>query len=139
MNKTNADRLARGVFVGSFLLAAAIGLSGCLVPTHVLSDADGGKIRAVDVGDEVLIRLSGNASTGFQWERTAPIAFADTPLEPIREGSYKGLGSALGIPGFFSFRYSAVRQGTVTLTFTYLRTWEDEPPLATYTVVIWVR
>lgn len=139
MNKTNADRLARGVFVGTFLLAAAVGLSACLVPTHVLSDADGGKIRAVDVGDEVLIRLSGNASTGFQWERTAPIAFADTPLEPIREGSYKSLGSALGIPGFFSFRYSAVRQGTVTLTFTYLRTWEDEPPLATYTVVIWVR
>lgn len=139
MNKANADRFARGVFVGGFLLAAAVALSGCLVPTHVLSDVDGGKIRAVDVGDEVLIRLYGNASTGFQWERTAPIAFAETPLEPVREGRYRSLGSALGSPGFFSFRYSTVRQGTVTLTFTYLRAWEDEPPLATYTVVIWVR
>jgi len=139
MNKRNAARFVRGVFVGTFLLATAVSLSGCLVPTHVLSDADGGKIRAVDVGDDVLIRLSGNASTGFHWERTAPTAFAETALEPIREGSYKSLGSPLGSPGLFCFRYSAVRQGTVTLTFTYLRTWEDEPPLATYAVVIWVR
>jgi len=137
MNRTNAERLPRGIVFAVFLLAVALGLSGCLVSMHVLTDD--GKIQAVDVGDDILIRLSGNATTGFQWERTSPIALEGTPLEPVEEGSYKSLGSMPGSPGLFSFRYSAVSQGTVTLTFAYLRPWEDEPPLATYTVVIWAR
>lgn len=139
MKRTNADRLPRGIFFAVFLLAVALGLSGCLVSMHVLTDADDGKIQAVDVGDDILIQLSGNASTGFQWERTSPIALEGTPLEPVEEGSYKSLGSMPGSPGLFSFRYSAANQGTVTLTFAYLRAWEGEPPLATYTVVIWAR
>ena len=117
MKRTNADRLPRGIFLAVFLLAVALGLSGCLVSMHVLTDADDGKIQAVDVGDDILIQLSGNASTGFQWERTSPIALEGTPLEPVEEGTYKSLGSMPGSPGLFSFRYSAANQGTVTLTF----------------------
>ena len=139
MNRANPDRLLRGILGTVFLLAVALGLSGCLVSMHVLTDADDGRIQAVDVGDDILIRLSGNASTGFQWERASPITLEGTPLEPVEEGSYQSLGSMSGSPGRFSFRYRAVSQGTATLTFAYLRPWEDEPPLATYTVVIWAR
>ena len=135
----DAGWLLRGMLVVAFLLAAISGLSGCLISTHVLTDADAGTIQAVDVGDGILIRLSGNAATGFQWERTSPTALEGTPLEPGEEGSYNSLGSAPGSPGLFSFRYSTVSQGTVTLIFAYRRPWEDEPPLATYTVVIWAR
>lgn len=139
MSRKSAGRLPRGIFLVAFLLPAMYGLSGCLVSTHVLTNADDGTIQAVDVGDDILIRFSGNASTGFQWERTSPTTLEGTPLEPVEEGSYESLGSAPGSPGLFSFRYSAVSQGTVTLAFAYRRPWEDEPPLATYAVVIWAR
>jgi len=139
MNGMSAVCLRRRIFVVAFLVAVAFGLSGCLVSTHVLTDDDNGKIEAVDLGDGILIRLSGNASTGFQWERTSPTDLEGSPLEPIEEGSYGSLGSAVGSPGLFSFRYNAIGPGTVTLTFAYRQPGEDEPPVATYTVVIWVR
>ena len=99
MNRTDVNGLPRGIVFAVFLLAVALGLSGCLVPVLVLTDADDGKIQTVDVGDHILIRLSGDASTGFQWERASPTALEGTPLAPVEEGSYRSLGSMPGSPG----------------------------------------
>jgi predicted secreted protein len=139
MTAQSTGRSVRVALTALVSFCIACGLTGCLVSTYVLTDADAGTIQVIDVADHIVIHLSGNASTGFQWERVAPPALDDSPLEAVEEGSYESLGSAPGSPGVFTFGYEAVNEGTLSMTFAYRRPWEDEPPLATFTVVIWVR
>jgi len=133
-----APRCVRGSLT-ALLLIASIGLSACLHSAHVLTYGDDGTILAVDVGDVIFIRLSGNASTGYLWERTAPTPFESEPLAIVVEGDYESLGHAPGSPGLFTFGYAAATAGTITLAFAYRRPWENDPPLSTYSVAVWVR
>jgi len=130
---------ARRLTVVTVVLLVAVGLGGCLPSVHALTEADHGRLVVVEVGDEIVIRLSGNASTGYQWERSSPTEFESTALAPIAEADYESLGSAPGSPGLFTFRYIAVERGTVTLQFEYRRPWEDEPPLDRISIVLWAR
>jgi len=128
---------------GALLLVVllAIGLAGCRLFPVVVTDADAGSIHAVDVGDTVEVRLPGNASTGYEWIRTAPDPLDGHPLEIIEEGAYKVGTSGIhpvGEPGEFRFRYRAVDHGTMTLVFAYRRPWEPEP-IEVLSFVVWVR
>jgi predicted secreted protein len=135
----NRSWIARRTLLVACLTFAAIGLGGCRQATHTLTAADSGSLVIVDRGDVIAIRLSGNVSTGYLWERTAPDALVGAPLSPLDEGEYESLGSAPGSPGLFVFRYAAVESGTVTLRFVHHRTWEDEPPLGEVAFVVWVQ
>jgi predicted secreted protein len=136
MKRSTATRCI--LFV-AWIAVAAIGLGGCLRTTHALTEADDGSLVIIDRGDMISIRLSGNASTGYLWERVTPEAFDGTSLEPIEEAGYESLGSAPGSPGLFTFRYAAAAPGTVTLRFVHHRPWEDEPPLDEATFIVWVQ
>ena len=135
----NRSWIARRTLFVACLTIGAIGLGGCLQATHTFTEAASGSLVIVDRGDVIAIRLSGNASTGYLWERTAPDMPAGAPLSSLDEGEYESLGSAPGSPGLFVFRYAAVEPGTVTLRFVHHRPWEDEPPLDEVMFVVWVR
>jgi len=119
-------------------------LAACGLFPVVLRDADRGSIQAVDIGDRIVLRLSGNASTGYVWRRVAPASFDGGALEPIEEGAYEPGGAAdgnecgVGSPGTFVFRYRAAASGTTPLRYVYQRPWEEEPA-DEFDVVIWVR
>lgn len=120
------------------LTLTSLFLGGCLFGPVSLTEADDGTIQTIDSGDRLLVRLSGNASTGYMWVRSEPDSLTGTPLEPIEEGIYQPLvGSGVGCPGHFTFRYRAVDTGTITLTFVYQRSWEEDP-IETFSVIIWV-
>jgi predicted secreted protein len=116
-------------------------LSACALFPVRITDEDSGSIQAVSVGDVVRIRLSGNPTTGYAWTRVDPESLEGTPLEVLQEGdcwpSHDAAGPA-GAPGWFVFNYRAAEEGTVTLTFAYQKSWEEEP-IDTFTVTIWVR
>jgi predicted secreted protein len=120
-----------------FVLAAA--LAGCwLLPVSIGEEADG-TARSVEIGHEILIRLAGNAATGYQWIREAPESFDGTPLEVVSEGDYElDDPNVCGGPGVFTFRYRAVASGIVPLVFAYRKPWEDDAT-GTFSVTIWVR
>jgi len=133
----------RRTFAGiAISLAVAAGLSGCTGLRVTVTDGDAGTIQRVRVGDTLTVRLSGNPSTGFNWSRTAPSdeALIDSVLSPASEGEwvFPAGGNLPGEPGICVFVYDVVRPGTTALTYTYARSWEDEPA-ETFTVTIWAR
>ncbi|MFC2077672.1 protease inhibitor I42 family protein [Candidatus Bipolaricaulota bacterium] len=121
------------------LLALATMLSGCwLLPVTIDETADG-TVQSIEIGDEILIQLSGDASTGFQWIRAEPESLDGTPLEVVSEGDYEPDDPGVcGGSGVFSFRYHAVASGTIALSFAHRRPWEDETA-GSFSIIIWVR
>lgn len=91
------------------------------------------------VGDRLMVALAGNATTGYAWEQTvseeesilSPIAGLDYQPESVPVGT-------VGSGGTFLFRYNAESAGSIDLTFTYRRSWEEGPGAETITFHITV-
>jgi predicted secreted protein len=123
-----------------FLIICLLGLCGCSLFTTTVDESDAGSIQRPDVGDLLVIRLLGNASTGYEWARVEPVSLAESPLDIIAEGDYQTPACQLvGSPGEFIFRYRAMRPGTVALRFEYRQSWDATDPIDSYSVTVWVR
>jgi predicted secreted protein len=130
---------ARGGFV-VICLVVLFGLSGCSLFTTTIDESDVGSIQRLDVGDLLVIRLIGNATTGYEWDRTVPVSFVESPVEIVEEGGYQTSECQMvGAQGEFIFRYRAMRPGTVVLGFEYRKPWEANDPIDSYAVTVWVR
>ncbi|MBE0634985.1 protease inhibitor I42 family protein [Candidatus Bipolaricaulota bacterium] len=130
----------RFVMMVCLTLLAALGLVGCSLFTTTVGDEDSGTIQRLDVGDLLVVRLAGNASTGYEWMRVEPSSLEGSPVAIVKETEYQILDcQMLGAPGEFVFRYRAMRPGTVTLGFEHRRPWDPEDPIDTYSVTVWVR
>lgn len=130
----------RSIMLVSLTLLAGLGLAGCSLFTTTLDNADSGSIQRLDVGDLLVVRLAGNASTGYEWARVEPSSLEGSPVAIVKETEYQIFGCPLpGAPGEFVFRYRAMRPGTVTLGFEHNRPWETDDPIDRYTVTVWVR
>jgi inhibitor of cysteine peptidase len=90
--------------------------------TVVVSDADDGKKVAVPVGGRLVVRLSSNLTTGFQWR-----VVTNNPLhlKPEGEPTYESPDTQLmGVGGTQVFRFSAVEAEKTRLELEYIRPWE---------------
>jgi predicted secreted protein len=125
------------LLVGAVAVAGT--LSACTFFPLVIDQTANGSLEATSVGGNLVIKLAGNPSVGYEWLRVAPGSLDDSPLEIVQEGRFKGGdGNICGAPGTFVFEYHAARAGTVTLRFEYRLAWETTA-VDTFTVVIWVR
>jgi len=105
-----------------------------------VGEAELGSIQVLDVGDILLVQLIGNATTGYEWTRVSPASLEGTPLDVISENDYQTLAcEAVGGPGQYTFRYRAMRLGTIVLEFEHRRPWEPENPVDSYAITVWVR
>jgi inhibitor of cysteine peptidase len=85
------------------------------------------------VGDELVIALEGNPSTGYLWGVNEPIP---ANLQQAGEPEYRLRGSEPGAPGTLVFGFKAVSRGEAALNLSYRRSWEkDRPPLESF----WIR
>jgi predicted secreted protein len=126
--------------IGCLALLIAVSLMGCSLFTTTVGNEDSGSIQRMDVGDLLVVRLMGNASTGYEWVRVEPAALEGSPVEIVKESEYQVLGvEPAGTPGEFIFRYRAMRPGTVTIGFEHRRPWDVGEPIDSYTVTVWVR
>lgn len=126
--------------MGCLALFAVGALYGCSLFTITLSDDDRGSIQRLSVGDLLVIRLTGNASTGYEWARAEPVTLEGSPVEVIAESEYQPLGiQPVGTPGAYVFRYRAMRPGTLSLRFECRRPWDPNDVIDDYVVTIWVQ
>ncbi len=101
----------------------------------VLTEADAGRTIEATVGQEIVIRLKGNPTTGFRWA-VGPIE--GEALEQKGEVAYEGPARALpGAGGTFIARFKAVEQGEATVAMCYARPWDvDHEPAKTFDVTV---
>jgi len=105
-----------------------------------LSAEHSGRTITVATGQDIVIRLKGNPTTGYSWKvgeitgdtitsQGEPTYVADAPHRKV-----VGAGST------FVCKLLANKTGTSTVRLVYVRPWEkDTPPVQTFTVTIEVK
>jgi inhibitor of cysteine peptidase len=92
-----------------------------------LSAADSGSRHTVSVGDELLIRLAENPTTGYRWQfsQSGPgaLRLVDDRTEPAGSPS-----PAPGAAAHRVVRFVADRSGDVELLAVERRSWEADSP-----------
>lgn len=123
----------------SFLLFVILGLliptTGCGQQKVALTAAHKGSQVEVAVGQQILVTLDGNPSTGYSWE----VKDLDTSLlEQVGEAEFESRApSLLGSGGTLTLTFKALQAGTTTLTLVYRRPWETEvEPIDTFSVTV---
>ncbi|MGE5236194.1 MAG: protease inhibitor I42 family protein [Acidobacteriota bacterium] len=91
-------------------------------------------------GQELIVRLPSNPTTGYRWSLVAP---AKGVLESEGSPGFESQSSGtplVGAPGYELWRFRAVRRGAQPVRFEYRRPWEnDTPPLRVVTFTVTAR
>ncbi len=102
-----------------------------------LTEADAGKTIQAHTGDQILIQLSANPTTGYSWT----IDKTDTTILALQRETYTpSPGGLVGSGGTTVFTFTAQHPGTVQLQLKYWRSWEgDSSIIKRYDVTIQVQ
>jgi predicted secreted protein len=109
------------------LLLAACGTGQKADPVYV-SEADSGRTVVLSSGQELLVTLTSNVTTGFSWSRRFTV---DGVLAVVGEAEY--LPDQPIIPGSGGkerFHFSAARNGRTTVSFEYRQPWDTSSAAA---------
>ena len=122
------------------LALALIVVAACAKPQARnvdVSEQDQGRAVELAVGDTLTARLSGNPSTGFNWELASP----STPVlqqlgDRVQEPTSTGV---VGASETIVFRFRAAAAGETRLALVYRRPFESGPPARTFDLGVRVR
>lgn len=105
-----------------------------------LTSADNGKAVTLSVGDPLVIRLTANHTTGYQW---VVVQDGGAVLKQTGESEYQLDPAGPGIVGSGGeeiWRFKAAAAGEATLKLGYQRPWEKgAEPAQTYSVRVTVK
>jgi inhibitor of cysteine peptidase len=122
------------------LLAVVLILATACSPAKQvnLTAADKGSQVEVRTGEEIVITLDSNPSTGFSWEAKD---LDTTMFEQVGDPTYISSNPGLvGSGGTLTLTFKALKTGTATLTLIYHRPWEtDVAPVDTFAVTVTVK
>ena len=129
--------LRRIIFFVAFVVMLAL-TTGCGSKQTKLTTADNGKTVEVKMGDQIVIELEGNPSTGYTWEAMDLDA---SMFQQVGGTEFKGSSPGLvGAGGTLTLTFKALKPGTATLTLIYHRPWEtDVKPQDIFTVSVVVK
>jgi inhibitor of cysteine peptidase len=100
--------------------------------------ADTSEALEASVGEDVVISMESNQTTGYQWKLKEP---PDTGILKLASSKYApDSGAAAGAGGNEIWIFKAVGAGKAVLNFEYVRPWEkDAAPAKVKTVIITVQ
>ena len=99
-----AGLLVAGIVVALLLGWRPLGADG----VHELDAGDDGTVVEVEVGEEVVVSLEGNATTGYSWQVTA---VDSAVLSPRGDPDYESSSDAAGAGGTYTFHFDALGAG----------------------------
>jgi inhibitor of cysteine peptidase len=123
------------LLIGTLLLSAC---GATPEPIQVGAEADGTQVE-LKVGQQVVISLESNPTTGFGWhvlDLDEGVLTQVGEVEFTQDEEAEGL---VGAGGIESLTFEAVAKGTTTLTLTYDRSWESVEPEQTFTLTIVIK
>jgi inhibitor of cysteine peptidase len=74
-------------------------------------------------GDEILVKLVSNGSTGFSWNENAEIADPGI-VQQVKHQDITSDSSAVGAPGAEEWTFKTLKTGTTKVHLEYGRPWE---------------
>jgi inhibitor of cysteine peptidase len=121
-------------------LAMVLLLATACSPTKQanLTAADKGGQVEIKVGEQIVIQLDGNPSTGYTWEAKD---LDTTMFEQVGDPAFTSSNPSLvGSGGTLTLTFKALKAGTTTLTLVYHRPWETGvDPIDTFAVTVTVK
>lgn len=86
-----------------------------------LGQEDDGTSATVKAGEQLIVELPSNPTTGFSW-----IVADDGPLTQVGDAAYESEAKSgvVGAGGIETFTFDAEKAGSGTLTLEYRRSWE---------------
>lgn len=103
---------------------------------QTLGEDDDGAVVEVAVGEQIVLNLEGNATTGYTWAVTA---VDPAILAPAGDPDYQSESDADGAGGTYTFRFDAVGPGETEVVLMYFPSWEEPSATAgtfTFTAVV---
>ncbi len=103
-----------------------------------LTAADKGGQVEVKVGEQIVIKLDSNPSTGYTWEAKD---LDTTMFEQVGDTAFTSSNPSLvGAGGTLTLTFKVLKAGTNTLTLVYHRPWEtDVDPIDMFAVTVIVK
>ena len=128
------------VLVLLLAVTVAVGCSSASASSNglALQQADNGKSFTVNVGDSIKLILTGNPTTGFNWQVVTPQGSAPV-VQQVGDATFQASNNAIGAGGNLAFEFRAVAKGDTALKLVYSRPWESVPPAQTFQVTITVK
>lgn len=140
--RTGSGQLVVAAILVGALIGATLGCGsepGSGPEAVTLGADDDGATITLEPGQELVVSLEGNPTTGFSW---AVIGVDEAVLAPVGEPEYTPASTdstLVGGGGTFSLRFEAVGEGETTLELGYARSWETGvEPEDTFTVAVTV-
>jgi inhibitor of cysteine peptidase len=98
-------------------------LAACGTDPIVLGSDDSGAEFDLNIGDEIVVELESNPSTGYSWELALPDS---SPMVQLRSSVYTAPDSDLvGAPGTQQFTFEAVEFGAGVVRLEYIRNFDE--------------
>jgi len=126
---------AAGVLVLAVIVVVVLVVRGAN-GVRTLGEDDDGAVVEVAVGEQIVLELEGNATTGYTWAVTA---VDPAVLAPAGDPDYQSESDADGAGGTYTFRFDAVGPGETEVVLMYFPSWEEPSATAgtfTFTAVV---
>ena len=120
------------------LLAILVLAAGCGSSKEIKlrADDDGSKVEMKE-GQELVISLESNPTTGYAWE---VVGLEEGALEQVGESEFKAESDRVGAGGVQTFCFKVAEAGEMELKLLHHRSWEKGvEPLDTFTVRVVVK
>lgn len=114
------------------VLALVLVLAGGEVDgiARILREPDSGAVVEMAPGQQVLVQIEGNPTTGFTWE----VAEIDGQvIAPVGDPQFESESDADGSGGTYTFHFEAVGPGEAEVVMVYRQSWTDTAPSRTFT------
>lgn len=86
--------------------------------------SDAGQEIEIGVGDEFIVALESNPTTGYQWEADFDESFLNLVLDKFEPGEAEE--GMVGVGGERKLTFEGLKAGETELTLTYKRSWEED-------------
>ena len=121
-------------------LASVLALLLCSCGPDViqLSEVDNGKTITCRKGDQLVVTLPANPTTGYIWQtyRTPSGEHLVLTRSAFNEIPQTGGRKMVGIPGTYSFYYTVTGAGKEGISLVYSRTWENKAPAGRFEILV---
>jgi inhibitor of cysteine peptidase len=138
MKKRREDMFRKFLFAGMLAFVSFMATACSSAKPVNLTSADKGSQVNVKVGDQIVISLDGNPSTGYTWEAQG---LDSTIIQQVGEATFVSSNPGLvGSGGTLTLTFKALKAGTVPLNLVYHRPWETGvAPVDTFAVTVTVK